>query len=300
MCTDGVCCGSPTCGDLFVLRRRQQGRDLHAPGGRNQRRHACPDMGSASCGTNGTCDGAGECANYPSGTTCAAAGCIRDGHHGTGSRNAMAPESAGPARSRTAPRRPAPAPPAPRLHDAGRLRARIQLRGAAADARRRRRSAPVPDVTAARRCASAAHRPVKALRIGSFGHWGAWIRVEDVVGYRTHAGPSRAAVVLASPFGVPRMPTVREYEAALQRNPADTEAFVALRKTLPAGAEARSAGHAVRDARPGHRGQRQGRRALLSGRRAAPRPAGRLGGRRGRSGQRRRSRSRATSAPPRA
>ena len=26
------------------------------------------------------------------------------------------------------------------------------------------------------------------------------------------------------------MPTVREYEAALQRNPADTEAFVALRK----------------------------------------------------------------------
>ncbi len=27
------------------------------------------------------------------------------------------------------------------------------------------------------------------------------------------------------------MPTVREYEAALQRNPADTEAFVALRKT---------------------------------------------------------------------
>ena len=26
------------------------------------------------------------------------------------------------------------------------------------------------------------------------------------------------------------MPTVREYEAALQRNPADTEAFVSLRK----------------------------------------------------------------------
>ena len=26
------------------------------------------------------------------------------------------------------------------------------------------------------------------------------------------------------------MPTVREYEAALQRTPADTEAFVALRK----------------------------------------------------------------------
>ena len=26
------------------------------------------------------------------------------------------------------------------------------------------------------------------------------------------------------------MPTVREYEAALQRNPSDTEAFVALRK----------------------------------------------------------------------
>jgi hypothetical protein len=33
-------------------------------------------MGSASCGTNGTCDGAGHCANYPSGTTCAAAACM--------------------------------------------------------------------------------------------------------------------------------------------------------------------------------------------------------------------------------
>ena len=35
----------------------------------------CPDMGSASCGTNGTCDGAGHCATYPAGTTCAPATC---------------------------------------------------------------------------------------------------------------------------------------------------------------------------------------------------------------------------------
>jgi hypothetical protein len=35
----------------------------------------CPDMGSASCGTNGTCDGAGHCATYPAGTTCGPAAC---------------------------------------------------------------------------------------------------------------------------------------------------------------------------------------------------------------------------------
>ena len=86
------------------------------------------------------------------------------------------------------------------------------------------------------------------------------------------------------------MPTVREYEAAMQRNPADTEAFVALRKAYRQAQKHDRAGHAVRDARPGDRGQRQGGRALLPGRRAAHRPAGRRRGRRGRPGQRGRPR----------
>ncbi len=37
--------------------------------------HVCTDQTAASCGTNGLCDGAGHCASYPVGTSCAAAGC---------------------------------------------------------------------------------------------------------------------------------------------------------------------------------------------------------------------------------
>ena len=88
------------------------------------------------------------------------------------------------------------------------------------------------------------------------------------------------------------MATVREYEAALQRNPADTEAFVALRKTYRQAGKARPAGRAVRDPRPGHRRRHQGGRAVLPRRGAAHRSAGRRRGGGGRSGQRRRSRSR--------
>jgi hypothetical protein len=30
----------------------------------------CPDQGAGSCGTNGTCNGAGACSLYPAGTMC--------------------------------------------------------------------------------------------------------------------------------------------------------------------------------------------------------------------------------------
>jgi tetratricopeptide (TPR) repeat protein len=46
----------------------------------------------------------------------------------------------------------------------------------------------------------------------------------------TRVAGSRQRAALADPDEVFTMPTVREYETALQRNPADTEAFVALRK----------------------------------------------------------------------
>jgi hypothetical protein len=42
------------------------GPDLHG---------GCLDEGPAKCGRNGTCDGAGSCAPYPSGTICAPASC---------------------------------------------------------------------------------------------------------------------------------------------------------------------------------------------------------------------------------
>jgi hypothetical protein len=35
----------------------------------------CIDMGMASCGTTGVCDGAGHCPNYAAGTICAATAC---------------------------------------------------------------------------------------------------------------------------------------------------------------------------------------------------------------------------------
>ena len=35
----------------------------------------CVDQGTASCGTNGFCDGNGHCANYAAGLSCAPAGC---------------------------------------------------------------------------------------------------------------------------------------------------------------------------------------------------------------------------------
>ena len=37
---------------------------------------ACPDMTPASCGLDGTCDGAGGCHRYPAETVCAAPTCV--------------------------------------------------------------------------------------------------------------------------------------------------------------------------------------------------------------------------------
>src|ERR1035438_6374844 len=71
-------------------------------------------------------------------------------------------------------------------------------------------------------------KPTNAFESAVWGRSDAWFRIGR--GARVRAclrffGTSRRRL------GVPsRMPTVREYEAALQRNPADTEAFVSLRK----------------------------------------------------------------------
>jgi hypothetical protein len=41
----------------------------------------CADDGAASCGNNGLCDGAGQCANYAVGTVCANAVCGTKTHY---------------------------------------------------------------------------------------------------------------------------------------------------------------------------------------------------------------------------
>jgi hypothetical protein len=45
------------------------------PAGMPDPRGICTDQGASSCGTNGKCDGAGQCQSYAPGTVCSAASC---------------------------------------------------------------------------------------------------------------------------------------------------------------------------------------------------------------------------------
>ena len=76
LCTEGVCCGSASCGACASCNvTGKAGTCTALAPGTTVPASMCPDMGSASCGTNGTCDGSGHCATYPAGTTCAPAAC---------------------------------------------------------------------------------------------------------------------------------------------------------------------------------------------------------------------------------
>jgi hypothetical protein len=73
-CTDGVCCSSGPCGSCRSC--AVSGTGTCAPvGAVKDPAGVCVDQGTASCGTNGLCDGNGLCANYPVGLPCAPAGC---------------------------------------------------------------------------------------------------------------------------------------------------------------------------------------------------------------------------------
>ena len=74
MCTDGVCCSSPACGTCNAC--NVNGAGSCAPVAAGTASSACPTTAASTCGTTGTCDGAGKCANYAAGTTCAAAACM--------------------------------------------------------------------------------------------------------------------------------------------------------------------------------------------------------------------------------
>ncbi len=71
-CVDGVCCESACNTACFTcnLNAGQAGRCQLVANRALDPRGICVDTGAASCGTNGTCTGAGQCARYPFGTTC--------------------------------------------------------------------------------------------------------------------------------------------------------------------------------------------------------------------------------------
>jgi hypothetical protein len=75
-CVDGVCCESAcpgpcrSCGVTGSL-----GRCVNVAAGAADPRKTCTDQGTASCATDGLCDGAGACEKYRAGTVCAAESC---------------------------------------------------------------------------------------------------------------------------------------------------------------------------------------------------------------------------------
>ena len=74
-CAQGVCCSTVctgTCMSCAVA--KNEGTCIAVPVGSDPLGQ-CADQGAASCLTNGFCDGAGACQNYPSGTSCGADVC---------------------------------------------------------------------------------------------------------------------------------------------------------------------------------------------------------------------------------
>ncbi|APR78282.1 Kelch repeat:Kelch precursor [Minicystis rosea] len=76
---DGVCCNVPCTGACVACTALLKGGGADGVCGPikvgTDPDNECPNQGTASCGTNGMCDGAGACALYPSGTVCAGASC---------------------------------------------------------------------------------------------------------------------------------------------------------------------------------------------------------------------------------
>ena len=76
LCQQGICCSSSctgTCRSCALA--GSLGACTLAPVGTDPL-NQCTDNGAASCGTDGTCDGAGGCRLYAAGSSCAAATCV--------------------------------------------------------------------------------------------------------------------------------------------------------------------------------------------------------------------------------
>ena len=75
-CVDGVCCNSACAGACHSCALSTSlGTCAPSPAGAADPRQTCADQHAASCGTDGTCDGAGSCHKYPTGTECAPESC---------------------------------------------------------------------------------------------------------------------------------------------------------------------------------------------------------------------------------
>lgn len=79
-CVDGVCCAtacSGTCQACSTATKQGGGTDGICGSARagTDPHSTCADQGASSCGLDGSCDGAGACARYPSGTGCGAGSC---------------------------------------------------------------------------------------------------------------------------------------------------------------------------------------------------------------------------------
>ncbi len=75
-CVDGVCCNSACTGACHSCALSTSlGTCAPSPAGGADPHKTCVDQHASSCATDGTCDGAGSCHKYPTGTECAAESC---------------------------------------------------------------------------------------------------------------------------------------------------------------------------------------------------------------------------------
>jgi hypothetical protein len=88
-CVDGVCCDSACQGACrSCALSSTMGHCTSVAAGAQDPRRSCADQGAASCGTDGTCDGAGACRKYRSGTVCAPEHCTTGVYTGPSMCNA--------------------------------------------------------------------------------------------------------------------------------------------------------------------------------------------------------------------